>query len=68
MLFGTVDAEERAAWNVVRRLGRAHATVVAAQLPTDPRQADLVLSRLVERRLLMRIDEEFTVVDIPLAA
>jgi hypothetical protein len=68
VLFGTVEPEERAAWDVVKRLGRAPATAVAAQLPTDADQADALLRRLVERRLLMRVDEEFTVVAVPLAA
>lgn len=67
-LFGTIDDEERAAWDAVRRLGRAEAATVAAQLPTDPRQADRLLTRLVERRLLMRVDEMFMLVDVPRAA
>jgi hypothetical protein len=67
-LFGAVEPDERAAWDVVRQLGRAPATAVAQLLPDHAAQADVLLARLVERRLLVQVDEEFAVVSIPLAA
>ncbi|MCU0633519.1 MAG: hypothetical protein MUE41_01495 [Gemmatimonadaceae bacterium] len=68
MLFGTVDADERAAWEVVRRVGRVRAERVASELPADPAHAANVLARLAERRLLMRVDDEYLLIDVPLAA
>ncbi|MCU0649500.1 MAG: hypothetical protein MUF00_16020 [Gemmatimonadaceae bacterium] len=67
-LFGTVDAEERAAWDIVRAQGRVRADAVASALPADPVHAEALLARLAERRLLMRVDDEYAIIDVPLAA
>ncbi len=68
VLYGTVDDDERAIWETVRALGRAAPAAVAARLPTDPRHAHQILGRLADRRLLLRHEEEFAILDIPLVA
>jgi hypothetical protein len=60
-LFGYVDDDERAHWEVVRQHGPIWAPAVAQMLSVAEEVADARLVRLDRRRLIMRRDEGYTV-------
>lgn len=61
-LIGTVDERERRAWEAVTRLGRAQLADIASEVGLEEPQAELLLSGLSRRRLIMRFDEGYVAV------
>lgn len=60
-LFGYVDDDERAHWEVVREHGPVLASAVAEVLDVPEPVAAAHLARLDRRRLIMRRDEGYTI-------
>jgi hypothetical protein len=60
-LFGYVDDDERAHWEVVRAHGPIFAPAVAHVLAVTEAEAHAHLVRLASRRLIMRRDDGYTV-------
>jgi hypothetical protein len=58
-LVGSVEDGERRAWQVVDRLGRARPADVVLEVGGDPSTAEQLLEHLHERRLVMRMDENY---------
>jgi len=58
-LVGAIDDEEQRVWTAVYRFGAADAATIAAWLGADAPVAERVLKGLSERRLLMRLDEQY---------
>ena len=61
-LIGTVDDRERRAWEAVTRLGRAQPADIASEVGLEEPQAEVLLSGLSRRRLIMRFDEGYVAV------
>jgi hypothetical protein len=61
-LIGTVDERERRAWEAVTRLGRAQLADIASEVGLEEPQAEVLLSGLSRRRLIMRFDEGYVAV------
>ena len=61
-LIGTVDERERRAWEAVTRLGRAQPADIASEVGLEEPQAEVLLSGLSRRRLIMRFDEGYVAV------
>ena len=61
-LIGTVDERERRAWEAVTRLGRAQLADIATEVGLEEPQAEVLLSGLSRRRLIMRFDEGYVAV------
>jgi len=58
-IVGNVDDDEQRAWDTVYRLGTADVATVAASLGADAPAAERLLKGLSERRLLVRLDEQY---------
>jgi hypothetical protein len=59
VLLGPVNKDERLAWEVVTRLGRADTEIVAESMAIDPERALLLLETLAARRVVMRAGEHY---------
>jgi hypothetical protein len=66
-LRGTLNDDERQAWEVVRRRGQARPADVAGDLGGDDADAERLLETLHRRRLVMAVDGEYAVVGSPRA-
>lgn len=60
-LFGFVNDAERAHWEIVRDAGPLESETVATLLVSDIVITESVLDRLLHRRLLMRIENSYSV-------
>ena len=63
-LVGTVDDEQRRAWQALRELGRGAAEELASALGEELADAEALLTVLHERRLVMRFEDTY----VPLGA
>jgi hypothetical protein len=62
MLVGTIEEQERRAWEAMYRMGRAVAEDVAREVGLRPEDIERVLDALCRRRLAMRFDEAYVAV------
>ncbi|HEX5436817.1 MAG TPA: hypothetical protein VFW98_06645 [Gemmatimonadaceae bacterium] len=64
VLIGTVDEQERRAWEAMCQLGRAHPAELARATGLEPDETRVVLDTLCRRRLAMRFEEEYVAVGV----
>jgi hypothetical protein len=64
LLVGTVNDDQRRAWQALRKLGRGAAEEIALALGEELADAQALLVALHERRLVMRFDDTY----VPLGA
>jgi hypothetical protein len=62
MLVGTIEEQERRAWEAMYKMGRAVAEDVAREVGLRPEDVERVLDALCRRRLAMRFDEAYVAV------
>ena len=63
-LIGTMDDAARQTWETVYRLGRAAPADVASALGADAGAAEAALRALHDRRLVMRVDDEYVPIGV----
>ena len=64
-LVGTVTEPERDAWQAVARVGRLAPGELARVLGREPSEAQLLLEKLLERRLVMRLEGRYVALGAP---
>ena len=58
-LVGVIHDDEKRAWDTVCRLGAGDAATIAAAMGTEAPATEELLNSLSERRLLMRLDQQY---------